>query len=108
MLGKRGVVKLWPKGAELYVGEGLETVLAAATRIGWRPAWAAMCSEGLGRLAIIPGVERLVILADHDDPGVKAAIECADRWTRAGRNVLKRKPKTPGEDFNDVVIRRAA
>ena len=35
LLGRqgRGVAKLWPAGSELVVGEGIETVLAAATRI---------------------------------------------------------------------------
>ena len=33
MLGQAGVVKLWPVGEQLVIGEGLETVLAAATRI---------------------------------------------------------------------------
>src|SRR5262245_55474894 len=47
MLGHAGVVKLWPLGLQLAVGEGLETTLAAATRVVYRgaflqPAWAAM------------------------------------------------------------------
>ena len=45
MLGRAGVVKLWPAGSQLVVGEGLETVLAAATRIPYRRRAAA---PGLG------------------------------------------------------------
>jgi DNA polymerase I-like protein with 3'-5' exonuclease and polymerase domains len=107
ILGRRGVVKLWPQGLELYVGEGIETVLAAAS-FGWRPAWSAVCAEGLGKFPILPGVERLVVLVDLDPPGEAAAAECCERWTRAGRIVVRRRPKVSGEDFNDVVIRRAA
>ena len=33
MLGRTGVVKLWPAGPQLVVGEGLETVLAGAARL---------------------------------------------------------------------------
>jgi hypothetical protein len=49
MLGGAGVVKLWPAGSQLIVGEGIETVLAAATRILYhgaplRPAWSAVSS----------------------------------------------------------------
>ena len=33
MLGSTGVLKLWPATSQLVIGEGLETVLAAATRI---------------------------------------------------------------------------
>ena len=64
MLGGAGVVKLWPAGETLVVGEGLETVLAAATRIPYRrlplvPAWAALSTAGLKALPIVPGVKRL-------------------------------------------------
>ena len=56
MLGRAGVVKLWPAGSQLVVGEGLETVLAAATRIPYAgapltPAWAALSSQKLRALA---------------------------------------------------------
>ena len=33
MFGPSGVVKLWPAGKQLVIGEGLETTLAAATRL---------------------------------------------------------------------------
>jgi hypothetical protein len=46
MLGRAGVVKLWPATSTLVVGEGLETVLAAA-RIPHRDAR----SSRLGRLS---------------------------------------------------------
>jgi hypothetical protein len=103
MLGRRGVVKLWPRGAELYVGEGIETVLAGAS-FGWKPAWSALCSEGLTAFPVLP----VVVLVDHDPPGESAAAECSARWAQAGRAAIKRRPKTPGSDFNDVLIRRAA
>jgi DNA polymerase len=53
-LGRMGVVKLWPMNGEgqLVVGEGIETTLAAATRISYRnapltPAWSAVAKGGL-------------------------------------------------------------
>jgi DNA polymerase I-like protein with 3'-5' exonuclease and polymerase domains len=107
ILGRRGVVKLWPAGTELYVAEGIETALAAAS-FGWRPVWSAVCAEGLAKLPVLPGVDRLVVLVDRDPPGEAAAAECMERWTRAGRLVVRRRPKILGDDFNDVVIRRAA
>ena len=50
MFGPAGVVKLWPAGKQLVIGEGLETMLAAATRLPYRgaplrPAWAVL-SDG--------------------------------------------------------------
>ena len=68
MLGRAGVVKLWPAGSQLVVGEGLETVLAAATRIPYAgaplmPAWARFPAISCAMFPVIPGVERL----DHAD-----------------------------------------
>jgi hypothetical protein len=109
MVGHAGVVKLWPPGAHLVVGEGLETVLAAATRVTYRdnllpPAWAVMSAGSLASFPVIPGVERLIILVDHDDAGIAAAGQCTERWTRAGRTVIRLTPKRAGADFNDLVI----
>ena len=110
MLGRGGAVKLWPAGAQLIVGEGIETVLAAATHITHRgaplrPAWSAVSSGALGKLPVIPGVEHLIILVDHDlnGQGQTAAARCAERWSRAGRSVTRLKPKRPGSDFNDLI-----
>ena len=110
MLGCAGVVKLWPAGTQLVVGEGLETVLAAATRILYRsaplqPAWSAVSRGTLGKLPIVPGVAQLVILVDHDlnGEGQAAAARCALRWSSGGRRVIQLKPKGAGADFNDLV-----
>jgi DNA polymerase len=110
MLGRGGVVKLFPAGSCLVVGEGIETTLAAATRISrWgsllQPAWSAVASGLLGSLPLLPGVKRLIILVDHDlnGAGQAAALRCAERWSRAGREVVRLTPKRPGWDFNDLV-----
>ena len=54
---------------------------------------------------MVPGVERLIILVDHDfnGQGQAAAAQCAERWSRAGRSVTRLKPKQPGTDFNDLI-----
>jgi hypothetical protein len=109
MLGKSGVVKLWPPGSQLVIGEGLETVLAAATRILYegaplRPAWSALSAEGLGQFPVLAGVERLIILVDHDPTGKTVASYCAGRWERAQRKVIQLTPDEPGFDFNDLIM----
>jgi DNA polymerase len=109
MLGKQGVVKLWPPGSQLVIGEGLETVLAAATRIPYedaplRPAWAALSAEGLGQFPVVTGVERLIILVDNDPTGKTAASYCAGRWECTQRNVIQLTPDEPGFDFNDLIM----
>jgi hypothetical protein len=105
LLGRqgRGVVKLWPAGTQLVVGEGIETVLAAATRLAQRPAWSAISAPMLEKFPVLPGVEQLVILVDHDDAGKQAASKCVNKWRCAGRQVRQLMPRTPGTDFNDLI-----
>ena len=115
-LGCMGVVKLWPTdGDRLVIGEGIETVLAAATRITYRdvmmtPAWAALTEAGLAGLPVLPGIAQLTILVDNDANGVgqKAAGNCKRIWTAAGRTVATLIPKQGGWDFNDVILRQGA
>jgi Toprim domain-containing protein len=109
--GRMGVIKLWPAGPHLVVGEGLETTLAAATRIPYggaplRPAWAAVSAGGMSKLPLIAGVEHLIILVDHDVEGQAAAKRCMERWTCANRSVLRLTPKRAGIDFNDLIMPR--
>jgi DNA polymerase len=112
-LGAMGTVRLWPANGRLVVGEGIETTLAAATRIPHRgqsltPAWAAVSDGGMNSLPVIDGVSELILLVDHDRNGAgqNAAMSCERRWRQAGRDVLQLMPNEPGWDFNDVVMRR--
>jgi DNA polymerase len=115
MLGHAGVVKLWPPGTQLVVGEGLETVLAAATRIPYAgaplvPAWAALSSGKLAALPVIPMVERLILLIDNDAnrEGQQAAAYATVAWRAAGRTIVPLMPGTPDTDFNDLVLKEDA
>jgi DNA polymerase I-like protein with 3'-5' exonuclease and polymerase domains len=111
MLGVAGVVQLWPADRQLVIGEGLETVLAAATRLPYRgaplrPAWAMLSDGALARFPIIDGVERLILLADndHNRAGQAATNECKQRWQQAGRSGVLLMPDRPGADFNDIIL----
>jgi DNA polymerase len=109
MLGQTGAVKLWPANGQLVVGEGIETVLAGATRFTHdkaplQPAWSLVSSEALKRFAPIAGVERLIILVDNDPSGRLAADNCKARWTGAGRTVVELIPEQKGADFNDLIM----
>lgn len=110
MFGFAGVVKLWPAGQRLVVAEGLETTLAAATRLPYRgaplqPAWAMLSKGALERFPVIAGVAQLIVLADHDlnGEGQAAAAVCMQRWGHAARSGVRLLPDTPGDDFNDVI-----
>lgn len=107
-------VKLWPAGSRLFVGEGIETVLAAATRLRHRdrtpmqPAWACVSAGSLASFPVVDGVDRLLVLVDHDSNGVglKNAQMCSAGWSSAGRKVERLMPPQPGTDFNDIVKAR--
>jgi putative DNA primase/helicase len=55
------------------------------------------------RSLILPAVVKdVIVLADGDDAGEKAAVEAATRWRREGRRVRIARPPR-GLDFNDVL-----
>jgi phage/plasmid primase-like uncharacterized protein len=117
-LGPTGgcVIRLWPQETvsnRLVIGEGIETTLAAATNITHQgellqPAWATGCAGNMKRFPVLDGIEQLVILVDNDASGTgqKAAAECAQRWSDAGREVIRLIPPEVGTDFNDLVLRQ--
>jgi phage/plasmid primase-like uncharacterized protein len=107
------VIRLWPDDAVnegLVIGEGIETTLAAATRIEHRgallrPAWATGSAGNMAMFPVLAGIEALTILVDHDASGAgqKAAEACAQRWGDAGRKVSRLMPGDLGADFNNLV-----
>jgi DNA polymerase I-like protein with 3'-5' exonuclease and polymerase domains len=100
-------IKLWPAESSLVIGEGIETTLAAATRVlhhgaPLRPAWAIGSSGGIARLPLVKGVERLTILVDNDPAGRSDARAYARQWAAAGCTATLLTPRQPGADFNDI------
>jgi hypothetical protein len=87
------------------VGEGIETSLAAMQATG-HPAWAALSTSGLRSLDLPNDVRDVIVLADGDEPGEAAALDCASRWRRQGRRVRIARPPR-GIDFNDLLVGRA-
>jgi putative DNA primase/helicase len=112
------VIRLWPDEAVeqgLVLGEGIDTVLAAATRmehIGTllRPAWAAGDAGHIEDFPLLPGVDALTLLVDVEDSGRgrRAASMCMARWCAAGKEVTRLVPNTANTDFNDIVTREQA
>ncbi len=99
-----GAVRLTPmQGGELTgalaIAEGIETALGFTQLTGY-PCWAAL-GGNLAKFICPPGVDELVIAADHDEQGMRAAQALA-RKERANRFVEIRRPTTPGEDWADV------
>jgi putative DNA primase/helicase len=100
-----GAVRLAEPGDLLMVGEGIETCLAAMQATG-HPTWAALSTSGMRSLNLPKGVGKVIVLADGDDRGEAAALDCARRWKREGRQVRIARPPR-GMDFNDMLMDRS-
>lgn len=95
-----------PRGGQpLVIGEGLETA-ASAGRILGLPAWAAVSAGNLTKIGLPEGVRDVVIAADADPAGQRAAEASARRWAAEGRRVEILTPCGEGQDFNDVLVSR--
>jgi len=102
---KHGVVRLWPDesvSTGLGIGEGIETCLALAH--AYAPVWACLDAGHVADCPLLLGIEALVIAADHDDAGIKAAKSCATRWVSHGIEVAIVMSQYPGRDVADEVL----
>ena len=115
-VGRLGIIRLSPDdevGAGLHICEGIESALSLM-QMGFCPMWAAGSTSQLKSFPVLAGVECLTIIADHDiadeagrQASQQAARETRQRWAAAGRETVMKIPKTPGEDANDILKRRA-
>lgn len=91
----------------LVIGEGIETVLSSRflPEIGPTPAWALTSANALETFPVLPGIEVLHILVDHDESGAgqQAARAAALRWVTAGAQVFLVKAMAVGTDINDII-----
>lgn len=99
-------IRLAPVACELVVGEGIETTLSFMQAAGL-PGWAAGSAKALTLMELPPEVRSVVIAADGDDSGRRAANAAGRRWEREGRKVTIY-PAPAGRDFNDLLIEEAA
>jgi hypothetical protein len=110
---KHGAIKLTGDAdvtTSLFIGEGIETVLAGMMLPRWwRPAWALISADNIRAFPVLSGIECLGILVDHDRPdkhgrrtGQAAAEECFARWHSTGREVIRLMPIVAGDDIADV------
>ena len=101
---KGGVIRLWPDECVvggLAIAEGIETALSLAH--GFTPVWSCIDAGNLAAFPVLAGVQSLLIGADHDDAGLRAAEACARRWHAAGRPVRIALAPESGADLNDLV-----
>ena len=101
-----GAIRLHAQATEIVIGEGLETSASAGLLLGL-PAWAAISAGNLARgLVLPPEVHSVVIAADNDAVGARAAEDAAMRWRAEGRRVRIAWPDIPDRDFNDILLSR--
>lgn len=94
-----GMVRLADAQDELAVGEGVETMLTASDVFGV-PAWAALSADNLARLIISHPLRRLIIAADNDQAGMRAAQSLRARMASSARVEIE--PAPAGfNDWND-------
>lgn len=90
----------------LGIAEGIETALGAwcASSV---PTVAAYCAPSLAAWQWPPGLQRLVIFADHDKAGRESADTLLARAVRAGLQANVMMPTEPGTDWADVWAARS-
>lgn len=98
-----GVIRLWPDEAVtagLGIAEGIETALSLAH--GFTPVWSLIDADHMKQFPVLNGIQDLIIAADNDAAGRKAADECARRWApHAAVRVIS--AEADGCDLNDEV-----
>ena len=104
MLGhvRGGAVQLAAAGEALAITEGIETALSVQIATGL-PTWACLSTGGMQSVALPDTVREVIICADHDPPGLKAARLAAERIAGAGKRVRIATPPQTGNDFNDLL-----
>jgi putative DNA primase/helicase len=71
----------------LHVCEGLETGLAIVA-MDHGPCWALGSTSNMQSFPVIATVDELVIWADNDEPGLRAARICKERWDQAPNRMV--------------------
>ena len=98
MLGRvsGGAVRLAKASGPLVVAEGVETALSLCCGLLNGPAsvWAALSTAGLVSLRLPPEVGKLVIAADNDKAGHRAANDLATKAFRIGWEVTLSPPES--------------
>ena len=96
-----GGIRLADAGEELGVAEGIETALSIIKHTEM-PCWAGISAGHMSEMEVPEVVKRVVIWADHDPAGIKAANRLALRLIKKGVEVKKMIPPEPGKDWADM------
>lgn len=92
--GAGAAVRLYPPGERLAIGEGIETCLAVRVACPDLPVWSGLTAGGVAAVALPDGVREVLLVADHDAAGARAALTLARRLRAEGRAVRVIVPPT--------------
>ena len=103
-----GAVMLTPPGKTLVIAEGIETALSVhcATNLA---TWAALSASNMCAVELPPIsiTQEVIIAADNDEAGIKAAYRLADLLVAKAYSAKVALPPESGTDFNDILRRGA-
>lgn len=104
---RNGAVRLAKVGDRLGLAEGIEDALSAMQLDPSLPCWATLGTANLAHVVLpaLPLAAEIVIIADNDPPGLKAAKEAAKRFVTEGRTVRIATPPAGTKDFNEMLQR---
>ena len=95
-------VHLTAGAPELVTCEGIETGLAILQATGMH-VWCTLGTSNLGQVELPGFVREVIVAADHDDAGIKAARDAAELYRANGYQVRIISPADRGADFNNMV-----
>jgi DNA primase len=98
-----GAVRLGSVNEMLVICEGIETGMSIAKACPDLPVWCALSAINLATVSVPPRVKDVIVAADGDDAGEKAALRAAMRLRGEGRRVRIARPAT-AKDFNDLLM----
>lgn len=87
-------VRLYPPGERLAIGEGIETCLAVRVACPDLPVWSGLTAGGVAAAVLPAGVRDVLLIADADAAGARAALALASRCRSEGRAVRVIVPPT--------------
>ena len=100
-----GAVRLGAPDIVLGISEGIETGLAAMEMHNV-PVWASLGAGRLAKVEIPDSVREVIIFADNDDAGRKAAQDAQEKWRLRNRKVRILNPSSAFNDWNDALMSR--
>jgi hypothetical protein len=95
-------VQFGEPGDLVLLGEGLESTLSAVELLEVSAGWATLSTSGLTSVQLPEHIRGVVIAADNDSAGIKAAESLQRRLQREGRAVKVVEPGAE-KDFNDLL-----